>query len=83
MMSRHKESQEDPVHRWMLVDDFVKMFNVSREKNFSPSSFLWGDESMIRWYGLCGRWINTIWINTIGIPMFVAMDKKPEDRCEI
>ena len=35
------------------------------------------DESISRWYGLGGHWIN------MGLPMYVAMDRKPEDGLEI
>lgn len=35
------------------------------------------DELFARWYGLGGHYIN------IGLPMYVAMDRKPEDGCEI
>ena len=32
---------------------------------------------MSRWYGLGGYWIN------VGIPQYVAIDRKPENGCEI
>ena len=64
-------------YRWMLVDDFVSHINAHRAKYFNPSNDLCVDESIIRWYGLGGHWINT------GLPMFIAMDRKPEDGCEI
>jgi hypothetical protein len=32
---------------------------------------------MSKWYGLGKDWIN------IGLPMYVAMERKPEDGCEI
>lgn len=35
------------------------------------------DELFSRWYGLGGHYIN------IGLPMYVAMDRKPEDGCKI
>ena len=35
------------------------------------------DESISRWYGLGGSWIN------MGIPHYVAIDRKPEAGCEI
>ena len=34
------------------------------------------DESISRWYGLGGGWIN------IGIPMYIAVDRKPENGCD-
>jgi hypothetical protein len=35
------------------------------------------DESISRWYGQGGNWINH------GLPMYVAIDRKPENGCEI
>ena len=35
------------------------------------------DESILRWYGLGDVWIN------IDIPMYIAIDCKPENGCEI
>ena len=35
------------------------------------------NESISKWYGLGGYWIN------IGLPMYVAIDRKPENDCEI
>ena len=70
---RATASSED--YRWMLVDDFVAFFNEHREKFFNPSSDMCADESMSRWYGL--DWIN------IGLPMYVALDRKPEHGCKI
>ena len=59
------------------MEDFVRMFNSHREANFNPSSYICVDESMVRWYGNGGHWIN------IGLPMYVEMDRKPENGCEI
>ena len=64
-------------HRWMHVDDFVKRFNDHRKKYFMPCFVICVDESISRWYGLGGHWIN------MGLPMYVAIDRKPEDGCEI
>ena len=64
-------------HRWMHVDDFVKHFNDHRKKYFMPCFVICVDESISRWYGLGGHWIN------MGLPMYVAIDRKPEDGCEI
>jgi Transposase IS4 len=64
-------------HRWQLVEDFVKNLNNHKAKWFKPSTLICVDESMSRWYGLGGHWIN------MGLPMYVAMDRKPEDGCEI
>ena len=62
---------------WRLVDDFVKTFNEHRVENFFPSDEICVDESMPRWYGQGGHWINH------GLPMYVAIDRKPENGCEI
>ena len=35
------------------------------------------DESIVRWYGFGGHWMN------MGLPMYVAIDRKPEDGMEI
>ena len=44
---------------------------------FEPSHLKCVDESISRWYGLCGTWINC------GLPFYVAIDRKSEDGCEI
>ena len=64
-------------YRWRLVDDFVKNFNEHRAQNFFPSDEICVDKSMSRWYGQGGHWINH------GLPMYVAIDRKPENGCEI
>ena len=64
-------------YRWCLVDDFVKEFNDHREHMFIPSDWLCADESISRWYGQGGHWIN------MGLPMYIAIDRKPENGCEI
>jgi hypothetical protein len=64
-------------HRWMLVDDFVQHFNQHRVDTFIPSERICVDESISRWYGLGGFWIN------IGLPQYIAIDRKPENGCEI
>ena len=64
-------------YRWMLVDDFVNNFNNHRITNFRPSELICVDESMVRWYGTGGEWINA------GLPHYVAIDRKPENGCEI
>ena len=35
------------------------------------------DESISRWYGLGGVWINIV------LPMYIAIDSKPENGCRI
>ena len=61
----------------MLVDDFVKNFNKYRTSHYVPSDLIYVDESMSKWYGLGGHWIN------MGLPMYVAIDHKPVNGCEI
>lgn len=63
--------------RWTMVDGFVQQFNAHRENRFRPSDLLCVDESISRWYGQGGHWINH------GLPMYVAIDRKPENGCEI
>ena len=63
--------------RWSLVQDFVDNFNEHRETFYQASSLICADESISRWYGLGGNWINC------GLPHYVAMDRKPEFGCEI
>ena len=62
--------------RWKLVEDFFNRFNEHRVSTFCPSDIICVDESMSRWYGLGGHWINE------GLPMYVAIDRKPENSCE-
>ena len=64
-------------YRWMLVEDFVKNFNAHHASQFIPSFMICVDESISRWYGHGGDWIN------MGLPMYVALDRKPENGCEI
>jgi Transposase IS4 len=64
-------------YRWMLVDDHVKRFNEHRQRHFFPSEHLCVDESITRWYGQGGHWIN------LRLPMYIAIDRKPENGCKI
>ena len=61
----------------MLVDDFIEAFNDYRAASYSPSDRICFDESISRWYGLGGRWVN------IGLPNYVAMERNPDNGCEI
>ena len=81
---RWSEQPDDPPegmspeqYRWLLVDGFVSRFNQHRESTFSPAWSICVDESMSRWYGIGGNWIDA------GLPMYVAIDRKPENGCEI
>ena len=71
------DSMSSEAWRWMLVQDQVANFNEHRKEYYKPSHQICVDESISRWYGQGGTWINH------GLPMYVAMDRKPEDGCEI
>jgi hypothetical protein len=64
-------------HRWSLVTGFVEAINSHRKKYFEPSDLICVDESVSRWYELGGSWIE------IGLPHYVAIDRKPDSGCEI
>ena len=64
-------------YRWMLVDGFVENFNLNRSENFYPGECICIDESIVRWYGMGGGWIN------FGLPHYIAIDRKPENGLEI
>ena len=64
-------------YRWTLVQNFIHNFNEHRQQFFSPSHLICVDESMSLWYGLSGFWI------IIGLPQYIAIDRKPENVCEI
>lgn len=71
------EGMSSEAYRWKLVEDFVSNFNEHRSQFFLPSWLVCVDESISRWYGLGGHWIN------MGLPMYVSIDRKPEDGMEI
>jgi hypothetical protein len=64
-------------YRWMLVDGFVNRFNQFRASSYIPSDRICVDESISRWYGQGGSWINR------GLPEYIAINRKPESGCEI
>jgi Transposase IS4 len=64
-------------YRWRLIDDFVRRFNEHRLQTVTHSDVVFADETMSKWYGACGRWINE------GLPIHVAIARKPENGCEI
>ena len=68
-------SHED--HRWKLVEDFATKFNKYCTQLFSPSDFICADESISRWYGQGGHWIN------FGLLMYVAMGRNTNNGMEI
>ena len=71
------ETMKHSQYRWKLVDGFVKRFNDYRAQSFIPSEMICVDESISRWYGQGGDWIN------FGLSHYVAIDRKPENGCEI
>jgi hypothetical protein len=64
-------------HRWSMVSGFVDAINAHRKERMHPSDLICVDESISRWYGLGGSWIDA------GLPHYVAIDRKPEYGCEI
>jgi Transposase IS4 len=64
-------------YRWHLIDDFVRRFNEHRLQSFSPLDIVCVDESMSKWYGAGGHWINEC------LPMYVVIDRNPENACKI
>lgn len=71
------EDAEMTDSRWSLVSGFLKAINDHREHFVKPSDHLCIDESISRWYGLGGDWIK------MGLPHYVAYDRKPENGCEL
>lgn len=67
----------DTCNRWSLVDDFVTAINNHRATFVTPCEVICVDESMSRWYGLGGDYID------VGLPTYRAIDRKPENGCEI
>jgi hypothetical protein len=64
-------------YRWMLVNDFVANINEYRVRTFVPGGHLEADESMIRWYGVGGSFVDA------GIPHYAAIERKPDNGAEI
>jgi len=62
--------------RWELTTDFIASINTHRDAHVSPSEYICVDESMCKWYEQGGPWIKR------GLPMYVAIDRKPENGCE-
>jgi len=63
--------------RWQLINAFIASINNHRASRVSPSDLICVDKSMCKWYGQGGHWILR------GMPMYVAIDRKPENGCEI
>ena len=45
--------------------------------SFHPGNAICVDESIVQWYALGGQWVND------GLPMYMAVDRKPKNGCEI
>jgi hypothetical protein len=71
------ENMQGEDYHWMRVDGFVNAFNKQRELFIEPLSELRAVKSISRWYGQGGNWIN------LGLPQYVAINRKPENGCEI
>ena len=79
--SYHPDVQgEGMIHKdyWRkLIKYFVTHFNEYLTQIFSPSDLICADESILRWYGQGGHWIN------VGLPMYVTMYRKLENGADI
>ena len=62
---------------WKMIDDFVKNFNDHCASNYYPSNKICIGKSIMRWYDFGGYWIN------IGLPLYVALEHKPENGCKM
>ena len=67
----------DSSDRWRMIRDFIVAITDHRASHVIPSQNICVDESMSRWYGLRGDWIDT------GLPHYVSMDQKLENGCEL
>jgi hypothetical protein len=72
-----QESMSSEQYCWLLADGFVKTFNNYCKDYFIPSHAICVDKSISRWYGQGGFWITT------SFSMYMAIDCKPENSCEI
>jgi hypothetical protein len=61
----------------MLVNNFVANINEYRARTFVPGGHLEADESMIRWYGKGGSFVDA------GIPHYAVIERKPDNGAEI
>lgn len=50
---------------------------MHRRDTFRQSELICVDEFISRWYGLRGNWIE------VSLSQYVAIDRKPENGCEI
>jgi len=63
--------------RWELTTNFADSKNAHWDSHVPLSEYLCVDQSMCKWYGQGGPWIKR------GLPMYVFMDRKPENGSEI
>ena len=62
---------------WMLINNFVGNINKYRQRTFVPGGHLEADETVIRWYGKGGAFVDA------GLPMYLALECKPDNIGEI
>lgn len=61
----------------MLADDFRMAVDIQRQERVHPSELLCVDESISRWYGVGGTWLD------VRLPFYVKISRKPEFGSEI
>ncbi len=70
--SRQPPKQPDGMsmerYHWMLIDDFVANISKHRQRTFVPGGHLEADETVVRWYGKRGTFVNA------GLPMYLALE---------
>ena len=55
----------------------MNILNKYREYLFIPPEWIFSDKSISQWYGIDGGWIN------MGIPIYIVIDRKPVNGCDI
>lgn len=74
---RGRGGDDSEQSRLELISNFVGSINNHRHAHVSPSEYTCVDESMCKWYGQGGAWIQR------GLPTYVVLDRKPESGCEV